>query len=230
MNKSLDYITPKSNTNFQNSSPNYEFQNSLQSLIDTPVNEFMDKTKTMSESITPSFDNDTSTNSFFSIKNILLILLIIFILAFFGYNIFTYLSYGTNFITDLLKPVFTTTGEVVSDATKSTISTTSTGTKKIIDTTGDTTKNIVDVAETGTTSSINYLQNKLKNKTNKQPIQDEEDIQPEPHRTSSLQQGYCYIGKINDARRCAKVNERMQCMSGDIYPTMDICINPNLRV
>ena len=53
--------------------------------------------------------------------------------------------------------------------------------------------------------------------------------EPEPVRTSSLQQGYCFIGKINDTRHCAKVNERTQCMSGDIYPTKDICINPNLR-
>ena len=58
---------------------------------------------------------------------------------------------------------------------------------------------------------------------------DKTDSQPEPVRTQALQQGYCFIGKINDTRHCAKVNERQQCMSGDIYPTMDICVNPNLR-
>ena len=58
---------------------------------------------------------------------------------------------------------------------------------------------------------------------------DENDSQPEPVRTQALQQGYCFIGKINDTRHCAKVNERQQCMSGDIYPSMDICVNPNLR-
>jgi hypothetical protein len=41
--------------------------------------------------------------------------------------------------------------------------------------------------------------------------------------------GYCYIGEDRGFRSCIKVGENDQCMSGDIFPTMDICINPNLR-
>ena len=41
--------------------------------------------------------------------------------------------------------------------------------------------------------------------------------------------GYCYIGEDRGFGSCIKVGENDQCISGDIFPTMDICINPNLR-
>ena len=42
-------------------------------------------------------------------------------------------------------------------------------------------------------------------------------------------QGYCYIGYDNGRRLCMKVGNSDKCMSGEIFPTHDICINPNLR-
>jgi len=41
--------------------------------------------------------------------------------------------------------------------------------------------------------------------------------------------GYCYIGKDRGFRSCVKVNDYDNCMSGDIFPTSELCINPNLR-
>lgn len=41
--------------------------------------------------------------------------------------------------------------------------------------------------------------------------------------------GWCYIGNDKGIRACAEVGVNDQCMSEDIYPTQDICINPNLR-
>jgi hypothetical protein len=42
--------------------------------------------------------------------------------------------------------------------------------------------------------------------------------------------GYCYIGEDRGFRSCIEVSQDMKCMSGDIFPTMDICVNPRLRV
>ena len=44
-----------------------------------------------------------------------------------------------------------------------------------------------------------------------------------------LKSGYCYVGEDRGYRSCVKVTEKQQCMSGDIFPTNDICINPTLR-
>jgi hypothetical protein len=47
---------------------------------------------------------------------------------------------------------------------------------------------------------------------------------------SSNKSGWCYIGEDRGFRTCAFVNEDDKCMSGSIFPSKDICMNPNLRV
>ena len=51
--------------------------------------------------------------------------------------------------------------------------------------------------------------------------------------TSSTQRtgksGYCYIGEDRGFRSCLKVGGNDTCMSGDIFPTHAICVNPRLR-
>ena len=42
-------------------------------------------------------------------------------------------------------------------------------------------------------------------------------------------EGYCFIGNENGIRSCAPVGKNNKCMSGDIFPTMEICMNPKLR-
>jgi hypothetical protein len=40
---------------------------------------------------------------------------------------------------------------------------------------------------------------------------------------------FCYIGYESGQRECTNVFDGDVCMSGQIFPTLDICINPNLR-
>ena len=46
---------------------------------------------------------------------------------------------------------------------------------------------------------------------------------------TSGKSGYCNVGSWKGIRSCVKVNSKNDCMSGDIFPTKDICINPTLR-
>jgi hypothetical protein len=82
------------------------------------------------------------------------------------------------------------------------------------------------------TSSSNNLNNTLnetldtKLQTNTSPIADET--------TSNIQQpinktGWCYIGEDKGFRSCIEVGDNDLCMSGNIFPSQDICINPSLR-
>ena len=41
--------------------------------------------------------------------------------------------------------------------------------------------------------------------------------------------GWCYIGEERGVRSCMEVGNNDQCMSGDIFPTNDVCVNPRLR-
>jgi hypothetical protein len=47
---------------------------------------------------------------------------------------------------------------------------------------------------------------------------------------SSSKAGWCYIGEDRGFRSCIKVNDGDTCMSGNIFPSQDLCVNPNLRV
>lgn len=51
--------------------------------------------------------------------------------------------------------------------------------------------------------------------------------------TSSVQlkakAGWCLIGEEKGTRNCIEVGENDQCMSGDIFPTHAVCVNPRLR-
>ena len=40
---------------------------------------------------------------------------------------------------------------------------------------------------------------------------------------------YCYVGNLGGKRSCAEIHESDKCISGDIFPSEEICINPNLR-
>ena len=53
-----------------------------------------------------------------------------------------------------------------------------------------------------------------------------ESTHPKP---SSNKNGWCYIGNYSGYRSCSKVGDADTCMSGNIFPTQDICVNPTLR-
>ena len=43
-------------------------------------------------------------------------------------------------------------------------------------------------------------------------------------------EGYCFIGTgRNGVRTCAPISKNNKCISGDIFPRLDICIDPSLR-
>jgi hypothetical protein len=41
--------------------------------------------------------------------------------------------------------------------------------------------------------------------------------------------GWCFIGEDRGFRTCSEIGENDKCMSGDIFPSNEICMNPNLR-
>ena len=52
--------------------------------------------------------------------------------------------------------------------------------------------------------------------------------------SSSIQQSgkskWCFVGDDKGTRNCVQIDDESQkCMSGDIFPSRDICINPNIR-
>lgn len=66
-------------------------------------------------------------------------------------------------------------------------------------------------------------------KYNKLPVIPEADDSTSAVQKPASKSGFCYIGEDRGFRSCIEVGEGEVCMSGDIFPTQAICINPNLR-
>ena len=81
----------------------------------------------------------------------------------------------------------------------------------------------------------NTLNRALNTSTSQKQQANGEDYQADDS-TSSIQMssttgkaGWCYIGEERGFRTCAEVGVNDTCMSGNIFPSQQICVNPNLR-
>jgi hypothetical protein len=182
-------------------------------------------------------------------------IIIILILAFLGFNIFIYLAKGTNDITNFFTPIISKILGFFGMLTGQVVDSTATGAKAVTNTTAGAIdagltkiQNVAQGAEGNKASSSvggtaipnpdimqnNTLNKALNNSNVQQNIGQSDDYEADDS-TSSIQKsqskgGYCYIGEERGYRSCMPVNENDACMSGEIFPTSEICINPSLRV
>lgn len=180
-------------------------------------------------------------------------LIIILILAFLGFNIFAYLARGTQDVTSFLAPlmekIFGTTATVAGQ----TVNVSAEGAKAVVGGTA----NVLDTGLTavqeltpnGAPSSLprqsvqgtmpqqdvtaNSALNRALN-TSQQMQQGGANDEYEAHEAPSSvhsagKAGWCFVGEDRGIRTCAEVGVNDECMSGDIFPSQELCINPNLR-
>ena len=85
----------------------------------------------------------------------------------------------------------------------------------------------------GDVAQANALNKAINSSTAQRQQQNGEDYQADDS-SSSIQKGtskagFCYIGEDRGFRTCEEVGVNDTCMSGDIFPTRDVCVNPTLR-
>ena len=184
--------------------------------------------------------------------------LIVVILLFLGVNIFAYLGDFLQIIKEavapLLKNILESLGYVVTETTKDVAQLSAEGAKLGIDVAAGTIESGINViqgqldleqgANQGqgqrrqTPSQPNNMpkQNSLSASLssaladaeyNSEPIPD--DSMSSTQRLGPGKSGYCYIGEDRGFRSCIQVKDGDMCMSGDIFPSQAICVNPSLR-
>ena len=170
-------------------------------------------------------------------------LIIIMILAFLGINVFVYLAKGTQDITNFFKPLVEKIMLLVGAVTSKVVNVSAGGVKGVVDTTAS----VVDTGLTAVQEATSLqsepvkatipqpdtVQNSSLNKelnTSKQTNQSNTAYEADESSSKiKNKSGWCYIGEDRGFRSCAKVGENDDCMSGDIFPSQEICVNPNLR-
>jgi hypothetical protein len=213
-----------------------------------------DASSSSSLSSNTNLSSSSESSGFFdTLKNINMTtwLIIILILAFLGFNIFVYLAKGTqdisNFFGNFFEKIFGTTVAVASEITDTSAEGAKkvvTGTANVVNTGLNTVQNVtpnpktaqtsvssqpvtnpppVDIAETNTLNkALNSAQ-----QTKSSPSYESDSA------SSSIQgggkSGWCYIGEDRGIRTCATVGSDDICMSGEIFPSQELCVNPSLR-
>jgi hypothetical protein len=183
--------------------------------------------------------------------------LIVLLLALVGFNVFTYLDDITAWLSETFGAPFRAVarflGYASADVARTTVDVTAQGTKSAVDIAAGAATSGIDVLQQ-TIDQKGQAQNQDQNQDQDQEDPNQSQTRPE---MSSLQRalshakkqspqpddatsrtqrnqrtgksGYCYIGEDRGFRSCIKVGGNDTCMSGDIFPTHAICVNPRLR-
>jgi len=174
---------------------------------------------------------------------------ILILLALMGLNVFSYLGDASDGAATLLERISNLFSGITADLGKGikvvvrqTTKTTADGTKAAVDMAAGGTKGVVNVTAGAIDSGVNVLEQQLEKNgrtaadsrasasaNTSDPVPDMVGNVTQSGGTGTGKSGYCYIGEDRGFRSCVKVGQMDQCMSGDIFPTEAICINPNLR-
>jgi hypothetical protein len=108
---------------------------------------------------------------------------------------------------------------------------------QIIDITAEGAKQVVHTSADITEKSLTKVQNitpDFDNKINKQTKQPkiihEADETTSNIQTKSKGGNWCFIGEDKKTRTCMEIGKTDKCMSGQLFPSHAICVNPSLRV
>jgi hypothetical protein len=83
-----------------------------------------------------------------------------------------------------------------------------------------------------TSAKIEKLQEDALSKALSSAEQKQGEVTPDDSRSSiqtTGKSGWCYIGDDQGLRTCSEIGVNDVCMSGDVFPTQPVCINPKLR-
>jgi len=166
-----------------------------------------------------------TTTSNISILNILIIVVVLAIL---GINVLGYAEHVLEYLINLINPLVKYFGYSIINVVDTTVDNTRVGSKFGIDIISDASKSVLNDIDglLDIDSSKSDKGQTIKNI----PYDDYEGDDSASQIQRGGKAGYCYIGSDRSVRSCVKVTEQQKCMSGKVFPRMDICINPSLRL
>jgi hypothetical protein len=180
--------------------------------------------------------------------------LIFITLSILGINIFGYLQKGSDEVSGFINPILNfikkVSAQIVNVSAEGGKGVADVGviaTKEVaqvgvgvVEKGGELTKNTLSMVQNTTSNDFmpqtrtatgqeqNALDLALGNSTNNSPLVSA--VNAESSITDDIRsEGWCYIGTDRTYRTCAQVGINDKCMSGDIFPSRDICVNPRLR-
>lgn len=162
--------------------------------------------------------------------------LLFVILLFLGINIFSYLAktstYFANLTEAIFGPIANLFGFSLVKTVEKVVDTSAEGAKFGIDLTKDAIDDVLTLGQGESGSNSKSFIGELESGM----TPENENNEPEPTDSSSTMAsntnskgGYCYAGVDRGYRSCVKISDGEQCISGKIFPTKELCVNPSIR-
>jgi hypothetical protein len=199
----------------------------------------MNSVQTNMEALKPTFIENSTSSTMFSNKNAIIFLLaVLLIFSFLGINILTILG---NIVQTFIQII----GPLVSQILSIFGYTTGTVLNKTADVVSDTAKTGIDIAEGSIQSVGNILRDASNPNVNDKtkysldnalntgkvssgdPIADTSE-NPIQRPITAGKQTWCLVGEYQGKRGCIEVNEHDRCLSGQVFPSQKMCLNPTL--
>jgi hypothetical protein len=194
--------------------------------------------------ITPSATEPTIVTgemNMFSGKNIVIaVLTVLLVLSFLGINLLASMGNILQTISNIFGPLFTqilsifgyTAGTVIDKSTGLVTDVAKSG----IDLTGDTIQSAAGLLKDASrgqvdAAAVNQLDraiNRSKPSTN-QPVPDA-SVDPIQKPITAGKVNWCLVGEYQGKRGCIEVDDDSKCMSGQVFPTQNMCLNPTRTV
>ena len=211
-------------------------------ITQTPASTTIDVDLSPASPSSPVLGDASGTGSSIPWGTIIRYALIVLVLAFLGFNIFNALGGATDTATGFLGPLLERIGWGTGETIKQVTNVSAEGAKLAVDVAAGTVDDAATLLEKSvgvkgvqfnrvddrSTSTDAALASAVKSQESNEPDPDEAGSSTQQSR-SLPKSGYCYIGEDRGFRSCVRVNQGDMCMSGDIFPSKDICVNPSLR-
>lgn len=192
-----------------------------------------------SSSLPPELMTTTSTSTglssnqgFFETNTTWKVIGIVVVIALLGFNILLYLGNAIEDVGEVVKPLLqrlvSIFGFTITETSKQVVDVSAEGTKAGVDIAAGTLKSAIEVVEDigegvgFENDEVPPIQEKKRASSN---VQGASMNRPKKNKG----QNFCYVGTDRGNRSCIPVSNANECESGDIFPSHDVCVNPNLR-
>lgn len=212
------------------------------------MNNSFEKTKEVLPRTESLEDNDIfSGNELFRGKNLLIVVLVgLLVLSFLGINLLLILGDFMQVLLNIFGPLISqilsvfgyTTGTLLDKSEDVATSAAKTG----IDIAGGTIDSIADILKNLSKDNVNQSSINQLDKTlgsgDKKPSNIFSRNQPEPDESSGIIQKpitsdkskWCLVGEYEGKRGCVEVDDASKCLSGQVFPTLQMCMHPTKAV
>jgi len=187
-------------------------------------------------SANPEIVNPGNSSGFLSKNLLITILTALLVLSFLGINLLHILGNFVQTIIGIFGPLVAqilsvfgyTAGTVIDKSADIATDVAKTG----IDIAGGTVQSVADLLKNVSSGNVNtasklQLDNALNLSTNV-PVQPAADVSSAPIQNpiTSGKSSWCLVGEYHGKRGCVEVEDSNKCMSGQVFPSQKLCLNP----